>query len=453
MSARPGFAPASADELASFLARHPEVVELDAVVTNLNGALLGKRVPIAEAAKIFKAGVQFSASAPLSDVRGMGHDALGIGQSDGDPDAAGLPVAGTLTLAPWTATPTAQVLCAQTGADGEPLWFDPRRILADVVDRCRADGLHPVVALEPEFYLLDPERDALGRVQPARAPLTGQRPGTPRNLSVATVEEFGTILSALDTAAKVQDLPLICVTAEYGLAQFEANLGHGGDPLLAADQAMMLRRMVQGVAAAHGLSATFMARPFVDQPGNGLHVHVSLVDEEGNNRFGADPALLGHAIGGMQALMYDSMALFAPNLNAWRRYDAPFVPQAPLWGENNRSVAFRVPLSPPSGRRIEHRVAGADASPHLVLAAILAAIHHGVIARLDPGKPVVGRSTVGRGADFPSGLLPALDRLERAEALATYIPAPFLQAYAHVKRGEFDSLLAPILDGEYAFYL
>jgi glutamine synthetase len=339
-------------------------------------------------------------------------------------------------------------------AQGHELWFDPRVILADVVAQCRAAGLHPVMACELEFYLLDPRRSADGAITlgalPGRTP--ARRAG---NLSLEAVEEMAGFLNRVDGAAAQQELPVCGSVAEYGVGQYEVNLRHIADPLLAADQAVLLKRLVKGVARSLGMEATFMAKPFMAEPGSGLHVHVSVIDEAGRNRFGvADgAALLRHGIGGMQALMYDSMALFAPNFNSQRRFLGPFVPSSQDWGHNNRSVAFRVPLGGGQSRRIEHRVAGADASPHLALAAILAALLHGITHRLESSEPIVGRVLHKDDADFPGDLIVALNRLERSSLLAKYLPARYLKVYSEVKRGEYGDLIDTVFNREYDFYV
>ena len=163
------------------------------------------------------------------------------------------------------------------------------------------------------------------------------------------------------------------MVAEYGIGQYEINLRHLADPLAAADHAVLLKRIVKGVARSMGMQATFMAKPFARQPGSGLHVHVSLADENGNNRFGDDGGeeLLRQAIAGMQALMYDSIGIFAPNFNSHRRFLGQFVPKTRDWGYNNRSVAFRVPAArgPGAARRTPSRRRRCEPAP--VMAAIL----------------------------------------------------------------------------------
>jgi glutamine synthetase len=111
-----------------------------------------------------------------------------------------------------------------------------------------------------------------------------------------------------------------------------------------------------------------------------------------------------------------------------------------------------VPLGDAAARRIEHRVAGADASPHLALAAVLAALLHGVTNRLESSAPIDGRSIHGSDTEFPGDLIVALDRLEASRELAKYIPARYLKVYSQVKRGEYSELLDIVFNREYDFY-
>ncbi len=445
---------APVSEWQQFRAANPDIQAIDAFIIDLNGHTTGKRLPAVDGEKLYKEGVMYSACAPLADCRGLGHNAGGLGKSDGDPDGVARPLHGYLQRVPWATTPTAQVICHMVDATaGEDLWFDPRVILADVVAECRAAALHPVMACELEFYLIDPRRSPDGGI--ALGALPGRTP-TRRagNLSLEAVEDMAGFLSRVDAAAAEQKLPVCGAVAEYGVGQYEVNLRHVADPVLAADQAVLLKRLVRGVARSLGMEATFMAKPFMAEPGSGLHVHVSVVDEAGRNRFGAanGEALLRHGIAGMQALMYDSMALFAPNFNSQRRFLGPFVPSSRDWGHNNRSVAFRVPLGEGEARRIEHRVAGADASPHLALAGVLAALLHGITNRLEATAPIEGRVTRTHDTDFPGDLIVALDRLERSSALAKYIPARYLRVYSEVKRGEYGELIETVFNREYDFY-
>jgi glutamine synthetase len=421
---------------------------VDAFVLDVNGIARGKRLPSVEF--VAASGVAFSAGALVLDARGMMQGPLGIGTQDGDPDGLGLLVPGTLQPVPW-AKPAGQVAqcLLSMHRDGAPLWYDPRQVLSDIVARCRADGLHPVVACELEFYLV--EVDAAGCPHPPHAGTRDQS----GHLCLQHLERNSALLHDLHAALAAQGISAGTLVSEYGPGQFEVNLTHGPDPVLAADQAALLRRAAQGVAAAHGQRATFMAKPYPRHAGSGLHIHVSLNDDvglkpTGHNRFGAagGQALLEHAIGGMQALLPASMALLAPSFSAYRRYQpGAFVANGGSWGENSRAAAFRIPPGGATSRRIEHRVACADASPHLAMACVLAALHYGITKRLAPLPAGVEMAGV------PMDFLGALARFEADATLASYLPARFQAMFAALKRTETAELLGEVSPAEFAWYL
>ena len=148
-------------------------------------------------------------------------------------------------------------------------------------------------------------------------------------------------------------MPANIATAEFAPGQYEINLHHVDDAIAAADHAALLRHIIRSVAQRHGVEASFMPKPFLEQTGNGMHVHVSLLDKQGRNVF-ADESPLGsktlkHAIGGLMATMTEAMAIYAPNVNAFRRFGPNlFVPVNRSWGANNRSVAFPIPTGLPT---------------------------------------------------------------------------------------------------------
>src|SRR5262245_27428951 len=179
----------------------------------------------------------------------------------------------------------------------------------------------------------------------------------------------------------------------------------------------MYKRLVRGVAAKHGMDATFMAKPYVDRVGSGMHLHMSLQDAKGHNMFASDDArgstLLRHAIAGMAATMAECVGVFAPNANSYRRYRRnSYAPTAPSWGVNHRSVSLRVPAGAAETRHVEHRVAGADANPYLAAAALLAGAHHGIVNRLDVGAPIIGNGYEQATGSLPTNWYAALDRME-----------------------------------------
>lgn len=213
------------------------------------------------------------------------------------------------------------------------------------------------------------------------------------------------------------------------------------------------------MALKHGLTACFMAKPFADQAGSGMHMHVSVQDRDGNNLFAADdPAgspMLRHAIGGLQKTMAESMLIFAPNANSYRRFrHQSYAPMAPTWGINNRSVSLRVPAGAPASRHIEHRVSGADANPYLVAATVLAGVHAGITAKLDPGPPITGNGYgSGIAASLPRDWLGALRAAESSTFLSEALGEAFLRALVAIKTQEWDKYHALVPTTDHDWYL
>ena len=447
-------ATSAAAEFKAFQAAYPETRYIDAMVTDLCGIVRGKRYPMAEGEKLFTSGLQLCESVFLLDVTGANTDPAG----DGDPDGTLVPIPGTLVPVPWAEEPRGQVLMTMTTPEGAPSPIDPRNVALKVLKRFDELGLTPVVAFELEFYLLDPERDAEGRPQPPISPATGRREDSLQVYGIREIDGFAAFLRDVEAAGEAQKVPANIATAEFAPGQYEINLHHVADAIAAADHAALLRHIVGSVARSHGVEASFMSKPFLEQTGNGMHVHVSLLDKKGRNVFAADSPLgsqtLRHAVGGLMATMADSMAIFAPNVNAFRRFGPNlFVPVNRSWGANNRSVAFRIPHGTPDSRRIEHRFAGAEANSYLVLAAILAGLHHGITNKVDPGPASDGNACETVDPDLPLDVPTSLARLEASEILGDYLGRDYLEAYAATKRNEYRDFANAITAREYAWYL
>jgi glutamine synthetase len=445
-------------ELASFLRAHPRVDHVDACLVDVCGIIRGKRYPRADLEKLFRSGLQFPYSSYLLDVTGNCADPCGRGISDGDPDGLCLPIPGTLAPTPWVGDSAAQVLVSMRDGEGGPAMVEPRNVAAAVCERFAELALHPVAAFELEFFLLDEVADANGRPQPPLSPLTGLRDESTQVYGVDEVNGFADLFSDMERAAVAQRLPASVTTAEFAPGQYEINLKHVDNPLAAADHCALLRHMVKGVARRRGLRATFMPKPFADCSGNGMHVHMSLLDEDGRNVFDDGSAegsdVLKHAIGGMLATLPDAMAVFAPSINGYRRFQPRlYVPVTKSWGIDNRSVALRIPAGPSASRRFEHRVAGADANPYLVLAVLLAGIHYGLTEKIDPGPLWSGSACEEADPDIPFDLLPALARLRGSRVLKSYLGEAYVDLYCATKAAEHASFLDHVSPREYQWYL
>jgi glutamine synthetase len=447
-------------EVKAFLDKHPEIQFFEIVFTNMAGVPRGKRLRRHEIEAVYAQGRFLPGSILVNDITGQDVEATGLVWEDGDADRVARPIAGRITPAPWLGADVAQVPLTMYELDGKPHDLDPRHVLQRVIDRYTADGLVPVVACELEYYLVDARRTANGKIQLPPSPLTGDRATQHQVYGLREVEEASGFLRDLWIAADAMGIPLEGAISEYAPGQLELTLKHHADALRAADDAVLYKRAAKGVALRHGCEATFMAKPFADLAGSGMHLHVSVNDKAGKNIFASEKPegepVLAHAIGGMKALLADSMAIYAPNANSYRRFRAnSYAPVAPTWGVNNRTVSFRVPAGAPNTRHIEHRVAGADAHPALALAALLAAVHHGIANKTDPGPAIVGDgySQAEGGEKIPTNWFAATDRFAESAILKDYLGERFVRMYSIVKRVEQDRFQSVIPDIDYDWYL
>lgn len=449
----------AADERRAYLSAYPGTELIDAFFFDLNGIPRGKRLPVAALDKLYDDGLCLPASTVALDVWGLEVLDSGLVFETGDRDWLFRPVPGSLRPVPWAETPTAQVLLQmEPGVGGACEFGDPRNVLAQMVRRFSELGLTPVVAVEFEFRLLDAAPGEDGRPQLPRLPQSGLRLAGSQLLGLDELDELSPVFDDIRQACKVQGVETETLIAEQAEAHYEINLVHRPDAMQAADQAMLFKRTVRQVAAKHGMIGCFMAKPFGDEPGNGMHVHFSLLDERGRNVFddGSDIGSpeLRQAVAGLLALMNDSTAIFAPHANSYRRFQMhAHVPMAPSWGYDNRTVAVRVPLSKEGSTHIEHRVAGADANPYLVVAAILAAAHYGMSQRLEPPAPTAGDAYAQYEPSLPASWEEAGTRFERAQVLRQYLGDDFMKLFAALKRQEMETLKRRVTLEEYAAYL
>ncbi|AEF21189.1 glutamine synthetase family protein [Pseudomonas fulva] len=449
---------ADIQEARDFLAANPEVRSIELMLIDANGVPRGKLLHRDELLAIYQNGRPLPSSILALTMQGEDVEATGLVWEVADADCWTYPLPGSLTLQPWRNTPTGQLQVSMHPTQGQPAApADPRHALVRVIERLEADGFHPVMAVELEFYLLDKQRDANGRPQPAMQ-MNGVRPEAPQVYGVYELEQVQPFLDDLYAACEVQGLPVRTAISEYAPGQLELTLEHRFDALQAVDEGVRYKRLVRGVANKHGLQACFMAKPFGDRAGSGMHLHVSLADEQGNNLYASeDPQgtpLLRHSIGGMMATLLDSLAIFCPNANSFRRFQAnSYAPLAKSWGVNNRTVSFRVPGGPAVSRHIEHRICGADANPYLAAAAILAGIHHGIREQIDPGAAIVGNGYEQATEFLPTDWLTALRALEASTWAREALGEEFLKVFLAIKKTEYRQFMAEVGEQDWRWYL
>lgn len=435
--------PFRCDMMKDWLRKHPDVRTIRVAAADLNGQARGKRVPARFADKIVKDGTRFPFSVLNLDIWGEDIDDSPLVFEQGDQDGVLKPTERGFMPMPWLEAPTALLPIWMFRENGQPYEGDPRHALATVVSRFKAQGLTPVVAMELEFFLID---DSGKTLQVPPSPRSGKRRKAAETLSIRALDAFDTFFTDLYDACEAMDIPADTSTSETGLGQFEVNLMHCDDALRAADDAWLFKMLVKGLARRHGFAASFMAKPYPEYSGSGLHTHFSLIDKDGKNVFDSGgpkgTLMLRQAVAGCLNAMADSTLFFAPHQNSYERLvPGKHAPTAICWGYENRTAAIRIPAGNPAARRIEHRVAGGDVNPYLMLAAILGAALDGIEHEMEPPPPVVGNAYALE--DLPQ-ISPsweaAVTSLEQSEIVPRFIHPELIKNLISTKRQELHYL-------------
>ena len=294
-----------------------------------------------------------------------------------------------------------------------------------------------IAATELEFTLVDDSGEALRHV---RDPRSGRRLEAPGILSMAQMDAFDPFLTALYEACAAMGIPAQTATSEAGIGQFEVTLDHQ-DALRAADDTWLFKTLIKGLAHRHGFSASFMAKPFSNDAGNGMHLHFSVLDGDGRNVFDDGGAkgtdTLRAAVAGCLAALPASTLVFAPHANSYARLvPGSHAPISAAWAYENRTAALRIPGGPPAARRIEHRAAGGDINPYLSFATILGAAITGVEEGMEPPDPITGNAYEHDLPRMASDWEAAIDRFEGDPLLATFLPRELIANLVMTKRQE-----------------
>jgi glutamine synthetase len=396
-------------------------------------------------------GVAFCRAIYHTSPRGDVVDVAG-GLDAGLPDIAIHPDLATIRPLPWEPG-VAWCLGDAREADGTRCPEDPRQLVRRVVERLAGLGLSPVVGPELEYFLLVPAGSGWSRYGDAPGDVyTAGRRGDPD----------GHLLGTLRT---LRDLGLGVTAAnhEFSGGQFEVNLHHSA-ALDAADRAFLFKAAVKELARRAGQRATFMAKPFNDEGGSGFHVHLSCLDEAGQNAFD-DPAgphglsaTARHALGGILAHAPAMAALLNPTINSYKRFGPDtLAPWLIDWGMDNRSAMVRIPPERGAGSRLEVRLGDASANPYLGIAGLLAAAYLGIRDQLEPPPPLEGYGYDPTKASLlPQRLPDALAALAADAALIDVLGKGFVDAFLAYKHNEVERFERYVTDwefGEYSYHL
>jgi len=438
---------------------HTQSVErIDVLILDWHGALRGKRLPASMRSKILKGDARMPLSTQAMDIWGDDKDSITrLALSQGDPDGMCIPEASGFYKQPWN-TNHEQILCTLYTSPDSPSEFDVRAILKKQVDALDSKGLQAVVAVELEFYLLDSSTRDTGRPDIPRQLAVAGEPNDLQLYDMRTMDRVEVVLSRIHKYAQAMDIPAETTLAEFGPGQFEINLKHQSDPVLAADHAVLFKQIVDRAAHESDLIASFMAKPYTEHGGSGQHVHVSLLDQQGANIFdaGADeqPTTLLHAVAGCLAHLESSQLLLAPHGNSYRRLQPDnFAPVRCDWGYDHRGVALRLPETHGPAARLEHRVAGADANPYLVMTAVLGSILAGIERSEQPTKAALMPGEDSSAHFLTHDWLTAIDRFEQSDWMKQLLGPRFCKIYARIKRHEAQTYNRQVSDIDLKTYL
>ena len=439
----------------SWLDEHPEVRNVRCGAADLNGQARGKRVPRRFASRLETDGTRMPLSVMNVDIWGEDIEDSPLVFETGDVDGVMLPTERGYVPMPWLSSPSAMLPLWAFHEDGRPFAGDPRHALAEVLRRYGERGLTPVVATEMEFYLVD---DSGKEIMQPKSPRSGKRRDAAEILSLRALDAFDSFFNELYDACDQMDIPAEAAMSESGLGQFEINLEHVPDALKAADDAWLFKMLVRGLARNHGMAASFMAKPYEEYSGNGMHVHFSVIDKDGNNVFNNDTfegsPILQNAIAGCLAGLSDLALIYAPHANSYERLiPESHAPTSICWAYDNRTASVRVPGGSFKARRIEHRVAGGDVNPYLFLAAVLGSALVGIEDGLTPPAPITGNAYDQKLPQLPAEWSDAITAFEKGEMPRRIFDKQLVDNFLRTKRQELRDFQELTPDEQLALYL
>jgi glutamine synthetase len=413
---------------------------------DMHGTSRSKIVPIDHAARYAETGLNMYGGAAVLDSRSDVVPGTLYNEEVAYADQLLHPDPSTAAVVPW-AESTARLICDATWEDGRPLAASPRHVFGRVLDRCHELGYEPLIGMECEFYLLDPE---------THKPLfSGYHIfNSVRNTYVPAIErivdqmrEFG--------------IDIITANCEYAGSQWEINYMPGRG-MVGPDRAFSFKNGVKEIARREGLLASFMSKPFADSAGCGSHTHMSLMRlDGGKNAMSEDGAEAGLSEVGRQFIAgqlrhaASTYALLAPTLNCLkRRRRHTFSPTNVSWGLEDRSAFIRVKGGSTESRHIENRAPSGLSNPYLVGAALLASGLLGIVDKLELEAPAHPPAEEDESRQkLPTTLEESLSNLEADEQITALLGEEFVKAYTVMRRYELQRFADHVTDWELQEFL
>ena len=429
-----------------------DIEEIEVIVPDMAGVARGKMLPAEKF--IEQSTMRLPESVFTQTVTGEFLNEPVINPADRD--ILVRPDMDTLRRLPWAKDPAATVINDCYYEDGSAVDISPRQVLKNVLNAYEALNMVPIVAPELEFYLVKRNTDPALPLEPPVG-RSGRQETVRQPFSIDALDEFEPIIEDIHNYSEAMDIKIDTLEHEMGTAQLEINFEHG-DPLHICDQVFMFKRIVREAAMRHNVYATFMSKPMQHEPGNAMHWHISVLEEQSKNNVfsatdGEETELFKFFIGGLQTYIPESILFNAPYVNSYRRFtrwqNAPINLQ---WGYDNRTTGLRVPSSTPENRRIENRIAGADVNPYLSISASLACGYLGMQEKI---QPTASEDSNAYNLPFklPKNLTNGIELLEKSEAMEMMMGERFLQIYIAIKKFEYHKYFEVISPWEREYLL
>ncbi|BAU27835.1 glutamine synthetase [Aneurinibacillus soli] len=365
----------------------------------------------------------------------------------GYPDMKAIPDLSTLAVIPWEKD-TVQCLADLVDHEGRKIDISPRQFLKKVTKLFKENlAVTPILAHELEFYLLQKSGNGWERYSDKQGLI----------YTVGYRSDERGLMQKFMEAGKSLHLQATAANHEHGGGQFEVNMLHG-ESVAAADRAFSFKNMIKEVAACNGLMATFMGKPFTDQPGSGFHLHLSLVDQQHHHNIFSDPSaqdgiskMMKHFMAGVLHHAPALTAFLAPTINAYKRLiPNNIAPVAANWGYDNRHRFIRIPPERGSSSRMEIRGGDGAANPYLISAVCMLAGYDGIIKEMEL------QPETEPGKSLPRTLTESLEKLHADKDLCDLIGNAMVMAYTAVKRTEIERYQTYVTDwelNEYVYHL
>jgi glutamine synthetase len=442
-----------------FLDENPELEKIEFIYVDFNGIPRGKNASPKTLIKASEGGLKMPISSYVLDVWGDNPKGTGLVMS-GDGDAICRIVESSLAITPWSSRNTAQCIVSMEDGNGDAIYADPRNVLNSILSRFKNLGLRPVIAPEMEFYLIDKQLQKNGHPQMPLIPGTNRRYEEVQLLNLSEMDDFEEFFELVEKSSISLGIPAETAIKECAPGQFEINLLHHDDALLMADQAFLMKRLIKNCARKFNLNATFMAKPFSEEAGNGMHAHLSIIDKDGKNIFKVNKnkqpqGVFASAIAGLLKNAPDFLSFYAPHSNSYRRlvHNADHAPTTLSWGNENRTALVRLPEASNNATRLEFRLPSADSNPYLVFASILASVLNGIENEFNLEKETIGNAHAQHEPELGITWREAVHKTSVSSVVKEFFGDRFQQSYQCVKESEIKRFESTITDFEYNSYL